>query len=82
MSMDNAGNFFGSSTSLDINQTWQIIEDTVGLNNAEDYYTFTNSSRSNFSLALNDLSANADVLLLDDSGSKIASSEADGIENE
>ena len=82
MSMDNAGNLFGSSTSLDITQTWQIIEDTVGLNNTDDYYTFTINSRSNFSLALNDLSANVDVLLLDDNGSEIANSSADGIENE
>ena len=82
MSMDNSGNLFDSSTFLDITQTWQIIEDTVGLNHADDYYTFTLSSRSNFSLALNDLSANADVVLLDESGSEIASSEADGIENE
>ncbi len=80
--MDNAGNLFGSSTSLDITQTWQTIEDTVGLNNTDDYYTFTISSRSNFSLALNDLSANVDVLLLDDNGSEIAISSADGIENE
>ena len=80
--MDNAGNLFGSSTSLDITQAWQIIEDTVGLNNTDDYYSFTNSSRSNFSLALNDLSANVDVLLLDDNGSEIANSSADGIANE
>ncbi len=80
--MDNAGNLFGSSTSLDITQTWQTIEDTVGLNNTDDYYTFTINSRSNFSLALNDLSANVDVLLLDDNGSEIAVSSADGIENE
>ena len=82
MSMDNAGNLFGSSTSLDITQTWQTIEDTLGLNNTDDYYTFTISSRSNFSLALNDLSANVDVLLLDDNGSEIANSSADGIESE
>ncbi len=80
--MDNAGNLFGSSTSLDITQTWQTIEDTVGLNNTDDYYTFTISSRSNFSLALNDLSADVDVLLLDDNGSEIAVSSADGIGNE
>ncbi|MGB3641841.1 MAG: C2 family cysteine protease [Rivularia sp. (in: cyanobacteria)] len=82
MSMDNGENLFGSSTSLDITQTWQTIEDTVGLNNTDNYYTFTISSRSNFSLALNDLSNNADVLLLDDNGSEIAVSSADGIKNE
>ncbi len=83
MSIDDAGNLFGSSTSLDINQTWQTIEDTLGLNNnADDYYTFTISSRSNFSLALNDLSANADVVLFDDNGSEIAASSAEGIKNE
>ncbi|MGB3655965.1 MAG: PPC domain-containing protein, partial [Rivularia sp. (in: cyanobacteria)] len=80
--MDNTDNLFGSSTSLDITQTWQTIQDTLNFNNTDDYYTFNLSSRSNFSLALNDLSANADVLLLDDSGSEIAASSADGIKNE
>ncbi|MGB6295989.1 MAG: C2 family cysteine protease [Rivularia sp. (in: cyanobacteria)] len=82
MSIDNAGNLFGSSTSLDITQTWQTIEDTVGLNNADDYYTFTTSSRSHFSLALNDLSTNIDVLLLDDNGSEIANLSSDDIDNQ
>ena len=82
MSMDNTDNLFGSSTSLDITQTWQTIQDTLNFNNTDDYYSFTISSRSNFSLALNDLSANADVLLLDDSGLEIAASSADGIKNE
>ncbi|MEB3214911.1 MAG: C2 family cysteine protease [Nostocales cyanobacterium 94392] len=78
MQIDNGGNFLGSSTPLDINQKWQVIKEKVGLDNTDDYYTFKLSNRSSFNLVLSNLSDNADVRLLNDNGSEIAKSSAQG----
>ncbi|MBV6628122.1 MAG: pre-peptidase C-terminal domain-containing protein [Rivularia sp. (in: Bacteria)] len=80
--MDNAGNFLDSSTSLDATQEWQAIEEKVGLNSTDDYYSVQLNSRSYFEVVLNDLSDNADISLLNNNGSKIASSSHSGTRNE
>ena len=71
-----------SSTPLNSNQDWQVIEDTLSLNNKNDYYSLQLTNRSNFDLVLNDLSDNADVKLLNNSGSEIASSSRGGTADE
>lgn len=82
MSINNAGKLFNSSISLNTTQKWQIIEDTVGLGNTEHYYNFQLSNRSSFNLVLSNLSNNADVRLLKDNGSEVASSSGKGKINE
>ncbi|MCJ8278532.1 MAG: C2 family cysteine protease [Rivularia sp. ALOHA_DT_140] len=82
MSIENGGDLFGSSTSLNTSQNWQTIEDSLGLNNKNDYYSFELSNRSSFELVLNNLSDNADVSLLNSNGSKVASSSRSGTKDE
>ncbi|MGD1912560.1 MAG: pre-peptidase C-terminal domain-containing protein, partial [Rivularia sp. (in: cyanobacteria)] len=82
MSTDNAENLLSSSTPLNSNQDWQVIQDTLSLNNKNDYYSLQLTNRSKFNLVLNDLSDNADVKLLNNSGSEIASSSSGGTNNE
>jgi len=74
MSIENGGSLFDSSTSLNTTQEWQVIQGNVGLENTDDYYSLSLSNRSSLELVLNDLSDNADVRLLNDTGSVVASS--------
>ncbi|MDY6900438.1 MAG: C2 family cysteine protease [Cyanobacteriota bacterium] len=74
MSIENGGNLFGFSTSLNTTQDWQTIQGNIDSSNTNDYYSFSLSNRSSFELVLNDLSDNADVKLLNDNGSVVGSS--------
>ncbi|MEM7714472.1 MAG: C2 family cysteine protease [Cyanobacteria bacterium P01_A01_bin.68] len=82
MSTDNSENLLSSSTPLNSNQDWQVIQDTLSLNNKNDYYSLQLNSRSDVDLVLNDLSDNADVKLLNDRGFEIASSSRGGTTDE
>lgn len=74
MSIENGGNLFDSSTSLNTTQDWQTIQGNLGSDNANDYYSFSLNNRSSFELVLNNLSDNADVRLLNDTRSVVTSS--------
>ncbi len=82
MSWNDTGNLLHSSTPLDINQKWQVIENQLGFENTDDYYSLQLSNRSNFNLVLNDLSGNADVRLLNHNGSEVAISSKVGTTDE
>jgi len=56
--------------------------DFVGSSDTNDYYRFTLNSASSFSLLLSGLNADADVQLLNSSGSVITSSTAGGAASE
>ncbi|MBE9228097.1 pre-peptidase C-terminal domain-containing protein [Phormidium sp. LEGE 05292] len=57
----------------------QNFSDFVGTSDTNDYYRFSLSNNSNFSLTLNGLSADADVQLLDSNGNQIQTSALGGI---
>jgi ELWxxDGT repeat protein/VCBS repeat-containing protein len=64
---DIAGNSLGTATPLNLSSTVQIFPDTV-TPAANDYYRFNLSYRSSLSLSLTNLSADANVELLDAQG--------------
>ncbi|MEO0840380.1 MAG: C2 family cysteine protease [Cyanobacteria bacterium J06643_5] len=82
MSIENGGNLFDSSTSLNTTQEWQTIQGNLGSENTNDYYSLSLSNRSSFDLVLNNLSDNADVRLLNDTGSVVASSSRENTRDE
>ncbi|UBF28176.1 tandem-95 repeat protein [Kovacikia minuta CCNUW1] len=64
---DIAGNTLGTATPLNLTSSIQTFPDTV-TPIANDYYRFTLSNRSSFNLSLTDLTADANVSLLDGTG--------------
>ncbi|NER32614.1 MAG: hypothetical protein F6J93_00790 [Oscillatoria sp. SIO1A7] len=54
------------------------FNDAVGATDPEDYYKFALSSKSNFRVAIDNLTANADIELLDSSGNVLESSAQGG----
>ena len=74
-SLDNARNL-GTLTLQ------QVLTDTIGGSDVNDYYKFTTISDTQFRLDLMDLSADADVDLLDSSGTVINSSTSGGSASE
>jgi hypothetical protein len=60
----------------------QSFNDWVGSADTNDYYSFNVGTQSNFSLSLTGLSADADVQLLNSSGTVISSSAAGGTTSE
>ncbi|ELR97422.1 PPC domain-containing protein [Gloeocapsa sp. PCC 73106] len=73
---DGAGNSLGAARSIGALSATQRFFDYVGNNDTNDYYSFSLSNYSNFSLALSGMTADGDVQLLNSSGSVIASSAA------
>ncbi len=65
---DIAGNSLGTATSLSLTSNVQTLPDIV-TSTANDYYRFTLSHRSSFNLSLASLSADANVALLNSTGS-------------
>ncbi|GAX39833.1 hypothetical protein NIES4075_07920 [Tolypothrix sp. NIES-4075] len=74
MPLDSAGNTLSTANHLNITSINSKLTDWVGKKDLNDYYTFSLSGRSSFNLALKNLSANADVQLLDKNGAVVAGS--------
>jgi Bacterial pre-peptidase C-terminal domain len=71
---DLAGNTQASGRNLGILNGSATVSEFVNSADANDFYRFSLSGTSNFSLSLNGLTADADVQLLNNSGQVIASS--------
>ncbi|MCT7990891.1 pre-peptidase C-terminal domain-containing protein [Laspinema olomoucense] len=76
--VDNAGNTLTAARIVTVGPTTSTSSDWVGTTDTNDYYRFTLSNTSNFNLTLNGLSADADVQLLNSSGSAIQSATNSG----
>jgi hypothetical protein len=75
---DNAGNTLTTARNIGTLSSSRSFTDFVGSTDTNDYYRFDLSQSSNFSLSLNGLSADADVQLLNSSGTVLTSSANDG----
>ncbi len=71
---DGAGNTRSAARDIGTLGSSQTFQDFVGTTDANDYYRFDLSQNSNFSLAMTELSADADVQLLNSSGQIIEGS--------
>lgn len=80
--IDNAGNSRKSARAIAVDYNSSIYTDWVGGADKDDYYRFKLSTTSDFNLALNGLSADADVQLQNVNGDIIANSVNVGIKNE
>ncbi|AFY42497.1 pre-peptidase C-terminal domain-containing protein [Nostoc sp. PCC 7107] len=76
--VDNAGNTLATARNIGNLSSSRSFQDFVGSIDTNDYYRFALTQSSNFSLALNGLSADADVQLLNSTGGVIVSSAASG----
>ena len=76
--VDYAGNTLATARNIGTLTGTQSFSDWVGSLDTNDYYSFNVGTPSNFSLSLTGLSADADVKLLDSSGTAISSSTAGG----
>ena len=79
---DYAGNTLTTAYNIGALTGSKIFSDFVGTSDTNDYYRFSLNSRSNLSLSLTGMSADADVHILNTSGSIIASSTAANANNE
>jgi uncharacterized protein (DUF2141 family) len=66
MPIDNAGNTLGTARGLTLTSNSQTFGDWVGTLDTQDFYSFTLSNRSALNLAVDTLTANADVQLIQD----------------
>lgn len=82
MLRDFSGNQLSNARSISLTPKIQTFRDGIGGSDTEDFYRFTIGSARDFSLNLNGLIANADVQLLNQSGSVIASSTQNGTTSE
>jgi hypothetical protein len=80
--VDNAGNTTATARVVGTLTGTQSFSDWVGSADTNDYYSFNVTTPSNFSLSLTGLSADADVQLLNSSGTAISSSAASGTTSE
>ncbi|MBU6230955.1 MAG: T9SS type A sorting domain-containing protein, partial [Cyanobacteria bacterium REEB459] len=80
--VDNAGNTLATARNIGTLSSSQSFSDFVGSTDTNDYYLFTLSQTSNFSLTLNGLSADADVQLLNGSGNVLTISNRTGTQAE
>jgi len=71
---DYAGNTLATARNIGTLSTLRVFSDWVGSTDVNDYYGFSLAQASNFNLSLSGLSADADVQLLNGSGSVLASS--------
>jgi trimeric autotransporter adhesin len=78
MLRDSVGNQLSNARLISLTTKIQTFRDGIGGSDTEDFYRFTIGSARDFSLNLNGLIANADVQLLNQSGSVIASSTQNG----
>ena len=68
---DIAGNTLGTATPLNLTSTVQTLSDTATLT-GNDFYRFVLSYRSSLNAVLTDLSANANITLLDRDGNPVS----------
>jgi hypothetical protein len=80
--VDNAGNTLATARAVGTLTATQSFSDSVGSADIDDYYSFNVTTPSNFSLSLTGLSANADVQLLNSSGTVITTAAATGSTSE
>jgi hypothetical protein len=78
LSADSAGNTLTTARNIGTLSSSRSFTDFVGSTDTNDYYRFDLSQSSNVSLSLNGLSADADVQLLNSSGTVLTSSANDG----
>lgn len=75
--IDRAGNSLAAARNLGVLSGSRSFQDFVGRIDTNDYYRFSLNQTSNFRLALNGLRSDADVQLLDSTGSVIQGSYAE-----
>ena len=80
--LDNAGNILATARAVGTLTATRSFSDWVGSTDTNDYYSFSVGTPSNWSLSLTGLSANADVQLLNSSGSVITTSQNGGTTSE
>jgi murein DD-endopeptidase MepM/ murein hydrolase activator NlpD len=71
---DQAGNTLATARSVNLGAQTQSFNDRVSSSDRLDYYSFTTTGKTNFQLAMNGMTADADVYLLDAQGREIAHS--------
>ncbi|MGA1282939.1 MAG: S8 family serine peptidase, partial [Prochlorothrix sp.] len=76
--LDYAGNSLSTARAITVGSSTTTYRDWVGSSDTNDYYRFTLGTTSNLNLSLTGLSADADVQLLNSSGSVIRSSTNSG----
>ena len=79
---DAAGNSLVTARHIGVLDSRQTFQDFVGTTDTDDYYRFSFTERSTFSLALTDLSTDTDVELLNSDGKAIAISYRGGNSSE
>ena len=72
--VDLAGNTLATARAITVGSSTTSYTDWVGSTDTNDYYRFTLANSGNFNLGLTGMTADADVQLLNSSGSVIASS--------
>jgi len=83
LTSDIAGGTMDSAFDIGTLSGSRVLNDSINANNdSNDYYRFDLANTSNFSLTLDNLSQNADVLLLDGSGNLIQFSSSMGTTRE
>ena len=80
--VDNAGNTLSAARAITVGQSATSYTDWVGSADPNDYYSFSLTNTSNFRLSLTGLTNDADVQLLNGSGTTLATSENDQINAE
>ena len=75
---DYAGNTPTAARQVTVGSTSTTWSDWVGTEDTNDYYKFTLANSSNFNLSLNGLSSDADVHLLDSTGTTLIQSSTSG----
>jgi hypothetical protein len=76
--IDTVGNTLANARNLSTLDDTKTVSDFIGSTDTNDYYRFTLANKSEFSLALNGLSADADVQLLANNGSTLKESALGG----
>ncbi|EKV02296.1 subtilisin-like serine protease [Leptolyngbya sp. PCC 7375] len=79
---DNAGNTFRTARNIGTLGSSRSFQDFIGNGDANDFYRFSLSQNSNFSLELTGLSADADVQLFNSLGQLVGQSWAPGSSSE
>ncbi|MBE9264184.1 pre-peptidase C-terminal domain-containing protein [Microcystis sp. LEGE 00066] len=81
-SVDLAGNTLATARAITVGSSTTSYTDWVGSTDTNDYYRFSLANSGNFNLGLTGMTADADVQLLNSSGSVIASSTNGGTASE
>jgi Bacterial pre-peptidase C-terminal domain len=80
--MKDIGNSFEKATRIKLAGNRQVLRNTIGGSDREDYSRFTLKTRSSFKLVLDKLKSNVDVQLLDRQGAVLQSSSLRGKRSE